>query len=492
MSLPVRIAEIQLLHNGPSTTGPVPVASYMRMCLTGDLGGYYTGAIGQDRDQFGVKGDFVTSPEISQVFGEIIAVWFIAEWMSQGRPTEIQLVEMGPGRGTLMDDMLRTIKQFPTMADSIEKVCMVEASPELRDTQKRLLCKADAESTQCEFGLMSSTEKYLNKPIVWAESLKSLPFKSHSVHFIVAHEFFDALPIHVFQSALAPVAETKSSSSASDTTSSTGEQQQQSSTKTNSASPQPSYEWREMMVAPNSPAAIASAQAMPKAFGDKQTPCPEEFQLILSSKPTGDCQLLLESSPRYQRLKQIPGSIVEVCPDAALHVARVARLIERSFLFTKSRSLGAALIIDYGTSDTVPANSLRGIRHHKRVSPLSAPGLVDLSADVDFTALAEIATQICPRIEVHGPVPQADFLEEMGIQERAMMLMEAAQTFPPASGADVADNIYKSWQRLVDRGPNGMGKVYKALAIIPENSGRRRPAGFGGDVVQQSRLLYPD
>src|SRR5687767_10276153 len=89
-------------------TGPIPLASYMRMCLTGDVGGYYTGAITADassgsdaiRDQFGKKGDFITSPEISQVFGELLGVWFIAEWMSQGRPSEgVQIIEVGPEIG---------------------------------------------------------------------------------------------------------------------------------------------------------------------------------------------------------------------------------------------------------------------------------------------------------------------------------------------------------------------------------------------------------
>lgn len=89
-------------------TGPIPVASYMRQCLTSDLGGYYTAAANAERDQFGAKGDFVTSPEISQVFGEVIGVWVVAEWMAQGKKSEgVYLMEVGPGRGTLMDDMLR-------------------------------------------------------------------------------------------------------------------------------------------------------------------------------------------------------------------------------------------------------------------------------------------------------------------------------------------------------------------------------------------------
>lgn len=79
----------------------------MRMCLTSDMGGYYMSSA-EGRDQFGQKGDFITSPEISQIFGELIAVWFVAEWIGQGRKQKgVELIEIGPGRGTLMDDMLR-------------------------------------------------------------------------------------------------------------------------------------------------------------------------------------------------------------------------------------------------------------------------------------------------------------------------------------------------------------------------------------------------
>lgn len=155
-----------------------------------------------------------------------------------------------------------------------------------------------------------------------------------------------------------------------------------------------------------------------------------------------------------------------------------AKRIGGSFDAPKQKPSGAAIILDYGPSNTIPTNSLRGIRDHQRVSPLSSPGLVDLSADVDFTALAEAALAASDRIEVHGPVEQAMFLLGMGIKERAEILIKGA-----GMDDEKKQRVESAWKRLIDRGGSGMGKVYKAMAIIPELNGKRRPVGFGGDVA---------
>ncbi|CAL3965713.1 unnamed protein product [Diplocarpon coronariae] len=455
------------LSEAITATGPIPLAAFMRMCLTSDLGGYYMSKQ-EGRDQFGQKGDFVTSPEISQIFGELIAVWFVAEWMGQGRKTMgVELIEIGPGRGTLMDDMLRTLKNFKPMAQSIEAVYLVEASPALRDAQKQLLC-GDAPMEETSIG-HRSVSKYASIPVIWTENIRFVPSNQDKSPFIVAHEFFDALPIHAFQSVAPSVPAQESIQTP------TGFHRL--SPEANKNCQKKGSQWREMVVSPTPPNSTHTTLHTPKS--QQAANAPPEFQLTLSMAATPHSLYLPEISPRYRALKPIPNSLIEVSPESHAYAQEFARRIGGTSTEPKTPS-GAAIILDYGPADSIPTNSLRGIRQHKRVSPLSSPGLVDISADVDFVALAEAALGASPGVEVYGPVEQGHFLLSMGIEERAKRLMDLSK----AEGDGEKENrVETSWKRLVDRGGSGMGKVYKAMAIVPESGGKRRPVGFGGEVV---------
>ncbi|QDS75759.1 hypothetical protein FKW77_008628 [Venturia effusa] len=443
-----------------TTTGPIPVAAYMRQCLTSPGGGYYTSGA-EGRDQFGSKGDFITSPEISQVFGELIGLWIVAEWMAQGKKSSgIHIIEVGPGRGTLMNDMLRTLRNFKSLADSIDTIYLVEASKPLREAQHRLLC-GDASLEETEVGHRSMSKYTPGQEIIWCEDMKFVPKDDSTTPFVIAHEFFDALPIHVFQA----VTPSTSSPTPSITTSTTAPPPSRRLPK--------AKEWRELLVAPTSPHATIAATATDKSKADP------EFELIQSKIATPHSQYLPKVSARYNSLLSMPDSVIEISPESLALAADFARRIGGTSTGS-SKVSGAALILDYGPATTIPTNSLRGIKAHEICSPFASPGQVDLSADVDFTGLAEAALNASPNVEVHGPVEQATFLSAMGIRERAHALVQKA-----GSDKVAAERIESGWKRLVDRGPNGMGKTYKAMAIVPHtpDAEMRRPVGFGGDVV---------
>lgn len=148
-------------------TGPIPLSHFMALALGHPDHGYY-----MTRDPFGAKGDFTTAPEISQMFGELVGLWLADQWLLQGSPARIAIVELGPGRGTLMSDLLRATAAVPGMADAAE-VHFVETSPALREAQKARIPQA-----------------------TWHDSIATLP---HLPLFLVANEFFDALPVTQYQ-----------------------------------------------------------------------------------------------------------------------------------------------------------------------------------------------------------------------------------------------------------------------------------------------------
>lgn len=361
------------------------------------------------------------------------------------------------------------------MASSIDAVYMVEASKELRATQKSLLCGEDAVMKESKEGFHSQC-KYSDIPIVWTETIKAIPQNPGKTPFIVAHEFFDALPIHAFQVVEVPPTQHPTTASGSPRSAS-------SNTTTTT------LQWREMVVSPTPADELEERRRRRRDDGSGGPAEAPEFRMTLSPAATRHALYVPESSPRYRALRSTRGALIEVSPDAALYASDFAARIGGSPRHPKARPSGAALVLDYGPADAVPANSLRGVRGHRRVSPFADPGRVDLSADVDFVALAEAATRASPGVEVHGPVDQAAFLGAMGIRQRAEML---ARQVASAKGDGDGDNgdagperaraVERAWKRLVDRGPDGMGKIYKALAILPENGGKRRPVGFGGDV----------
>ena len=158
----------QVLVRRIKATGPITIAEYMADCLLHPKYGYYS-----TRDPFGRAGDFVTAPEVSQMFGELIGLCLAQVWLDQGRTDTFTLAELGPGRGTLMDDIFRAAKSVPGFLDAAQ-VHLVEASPVLRDKQRKTLA---------------------GRQIKWLDSADQLP---DAPLFLVANEFFDALPIRQF------------------------------------------------------------------------------------------------------------------------------------------------------------------------------------------------------------------------------------------------------------------------------------------------------
>ena len=323
-----------------AATGPISVMQYMG----GAAAQYYA-----SRDPLGAAGDFITAPEISQMFGEMIGIWLADIWIRAGRPSRIHYVEAGPGRGTLARDALGAAKRFG-LEPSIH---LVEASPALRAIQRGLLPDAQ-----------------------WHDDLATLP--EDGPLLVVANEFLDALPVRQLVKTAAG--------------------------------------WRERMV----------------AHGEGG------FVPIAGDRP-------MDAAVPPARRSAEPGTIIETCPGAAAAVQAVAQRL--------AGQGGAALFIDYGYAVPATGSSLQAVRAHARVDPFLDPGAADLTALVDFAALAEVAQAAGARWL--GTVGQGEFLGALGIAARADALATAAP--------DQAEAVQAALDRLT--GADQMGTLFKVMGL---------------------------
>ena len=378
--------------------GPMSVADWMAECLLDPRHGYYA-----TRDPLGAAGDFTTAPEVSQVFGELVGLCLAQAWLDRGRPARMRLVELGPGRGTLMADALRAARAVPGLLDAVT-LHLVEASPVLRAAQGRALAP--------------------HAP-TWHDRLEDVP---EGALLLIANEFLDALPVRQF-------------------------------VRSGPA-------WRERMV----------GRAQDRAGGDHAA------RRVGARDGAPGGRLAFGLSPPLappflaHRLDDTgEGEVVEWRPAVPALMAEIERRIETHG--------GAALLIDYGGWRS-RGDTLQALRGHAFADPLDAPGEADLTAHVDFEAVARAA----PALLASGLTAQGAFLERLGATARAQALARDL-------AGDALARAAAAHRRLTH--PGEMGTLFKALGLTrpgepplpgldPPPSRGRGPDGAGRDRERPS------
>ncbi|MDC9825561.1 SAM-dependent methyltransferase [Devosia sp. ZB163] len=349
----------ELIDMQLSQNGPMSIATYMSLALTHPRSGYYTG-----KDPLGRGGDFVTAPEISQMFGELIGFFIVNLWQQMSEPKSFTLLELGPGRGTLMQDALRVAARAEGFLDACH-LQLFETNPALKAQQAERLGQYNP---------------------YWASEIDSV---AEDPIFVVANEFFDALPIRQFVKG--------------------------------------TDGWHERQV---------GLRDGKRTFGLNPTPIPDT---------------VMPEEVRSAR----PGEIYEVSLAAADVMQKLGTRIREQ--------KGALLAIDYGYATTQTGETLQAVSHHAYADPLESPGEIDLSAHVDFGALARVATDLGLTVEKLST--QRDFLGALGIVERASALARANPGQMDAIGAAL--------RRLT--APEEMGTLFKVFCA---HSGDLEAVGF--------------
>ncbi|KAG7882589.1 hypothetical protein KL938_003012 [Ogataea parapolymorpha] len=384
-----------IIEDTIKTIGPISLSKFMRTCLTHPEHGYYIHKDPLDKN----SGDFITAPEMSVAYGMTCGLafvrMFLAQLQYQSRHNPdfkikdkiFRVIEFGPGKGSMMRGLAMVFKQY--IIDNPVEIVMVEKSDILIREQHKLLCKSQKLEQVDDYNFESITE--WGQPITWQKNdLVELDLDSKYMNFVVAHEFFDALPIDRY-------IKTK-------------------------------HGWREYLVDVRQPEAGRSGK----------------FGLVVAPHATPG-SFIPATNERYNKLAV--GANVEISADAHMYASQFAKIIN-------SGDVGGALIIDYGPKDTIPINSLRGIKDHKFVDPFSEPGKIDLSVDVDFLGLSRLFESQGLKTMIET---QSQFLNSSGLPSilggLAFSMKERQQRF---------ETLY---QRLTGSAPQDMGRAYKALQV---------------------------
>lgn len=344
------------LHALLRREGPLPLARVM--AIAADQ--YYA-----TKEPFGAGGDFVTSPEISQMFGELLGLWLADLWQRAGAPHPVSLAELGPGRGTLMADALRAIARAAPAFRAAIDLHLVEKSPRLRAIQAKALPGA-----------------------TWHDDISTLPTQAPLL--VIANEFLDALPLAQFEKL-------------------------------------------------------------------------EDGWVLRRVEAIG------ETGARWDRsvganLAFLPASLRDA-PAGSVHERNFGSEQVAAALAKRVQSQGgAALFLDYGYGGPALGDTLQALKGGQFAEPLQTLGEADISAHVDFTAVARAAL---PHARVHGPVPQGQFLEALGLGARAEALKHLASV-------ERCAEIEAARVRLSS--PAAMGRLFQALSIV--GADWPAPAGF--------------
>ena len=339
--------------------------------------------------------DFTTAPEITQVFGELLGLWAATVWDQMGRPAPVILAECGPGRGALMQDAIRAIAQVTPEFHAAHRLHLVETSPRLHAQQAARLPAA-----------------------IWHDAIDTLPA---GPMILLANEFLDALPIRQFVRRGAA--------------------------------------WTERWVEHG-------------AFVERAASAPDPLEAVMPGLDPGTHAVQPDEAHglKHRSLKPGPRAVAgaggvgsftgatrgpAMTGEAETHeINEPALAIAKSIAARLKTQGGAALFLDYGPTASAPGDSLQALRDGRPANPLADPGLSDLTAHVDFAALARTAH--AAGATPHGPIRQGPFLARLGLFQRTGVL---ARTQPPARAA----LLIESAQRLAE--PDRMGGLFKALAL---------------------------